>query len=89
MTDKKSDKVHEMTVELVHLENGDIALRRAEDPTHPMVVIKFSDPSLNLIARDKLDIARVMVEAGIQRFSDIQMRRVEEAAAAAEQGLLH
>ena len=89
MTDSKKDNVRETTVELVHLENGDIALRRADDPQHPMVIIKFSDESLNLIATDRLEIARAMVEAGIQRFGDIQMRRVEEAEAAAEQGLLH
>jgi hypothetical protein len=36
-----------------------------------------------------MDIARAMVEAGIQRFGEIQVRRVEEAEEAAEQGLLH
>lgn len=89
MTDKSKDTVRETTVELVHLENGDIALRRADDPQHPMVIIKFSDVSLSLVAPDKLEIARAMVEAGIQRFGDIQMRRMEEAEAAAQQGLLH
>ena len=54
-----------------------------------MVVIRFSDSSLSLVAPDKMDIARAMVEAGIQRFGDIQSQRVEEAKEAAEQGMLH
>ena len=89
MSDHSKENVHETTVELVHLENGDIALRRADDPEHPMVIIQFSDISLSLLPPDKLEIARAMVEAGIQRFGDIQMRRMEEAEAAANQGLLH
>jgi len=89
MTKPTKNQIHETTVELVHLENGDIALRRADDPEKPMVVIRFSDVSLSLVAPDKMDIARAMVEAGIQRFGDIQSRRVEEAKEAAEQGMLH
>ena len=79
MTDSTKTQTQETTVELVHLNNGDIALRRADSPEQPMVVIRFSDTSLNLLAPDKLDIARAMVEAGIQRFGEIQVRRVEEA----------
>ena len=89
MTKSTKNQTHETTVELVHLENGDIALRRADSPEQPMVVIRFSDSSLSLVAPDKMDIARAMVEAGIQRFGDIQSQRVEEAKAAAEQGMLH
>ncbi len=89
MTDSTKTQTQETTVELVHLNNGDIALRRADSPEQPMVVIRFSDTSLNLLAPDKLDIARAMVEAGIQRFGEIQLRRVEEAKEAADQGLLH
>ncbi|MEO0367163.1 MAG: hypothetical protein AAF197_00095 [Pseudomonadota bacterium] len=88
MTDTK-DKTIETTVELVQMENGDIALRRSDLQEHPMVIIKFSDVSLNLISPDKLEIARAMVEAGIQRFGELQVQRVEEAQAAAESGFLH
>ncbi len=89
MTDSTKTHVHETTVELVHLDNGDIALRRADLPEQPMVVIKFSDISLSLLTLDKMEIARAMVEAGIQRFGQIQSRRMEEAREAAEQGMLH
>ncbi|HAU69144.1 MAG: hypothetical protein P8I38_08530 [Arenicella sp.] len=89
MTKTTKNQTHETTVELVHLKNGDIALRRADSPEQPMVVIRFSDSSLSLVAPDKMDIARAMVEAGIQRFGDIQSQRVEEAKEAAEQGMLH
>ena len=89
MTKPTKNQTHETTVELVHLENGDIALRRADSPEQPMVVIRFSDSSLSLVAPDNMDIARAMVEAGIKRFGDIQSQRVEQAKEAAEQGMLH
>lgn len=89
MANSTKNQTQETTVELVHLNNGDIALRRADSPEQPMVVIKFSDTTLSLHAPDKMDIARAMVEAGIQRFGEIQVQRVEEAKEAAEQGMLH
>ena len=52
-------------------------------------MVIFLLKSLSLVAPDKMDIARAMVEAGIQRFGDIQSQRVEEAKEAAEQGMLH
>lgn len=89
MANTTNTQIQETTVELVQLDNGDIALRRADLPEQPMVVIKFSDVSLSLLTLDKMDIARAMVEAGIQRFGQIQSRRMEEAKEAAEQGMLH
>ena len=79
----------EMTVELVHLENGDIALRRADEPEEPMVTIRFSDQNLSLVAPEKLDIARAMIEAGIHRFGEIQMRHYEAAQGKGEGQVLH
>jgi len=79
----------EQIIELVQLSNGDVALRDSENPEQPLVTIKFSDAVENLLPADKLSIGKAMVEAGIERFGEIQYQRVEDAQAAGEAGLLH
>lgn len=74
-------------IELVQLENGDIALRRADEPDKPLVTIRISDEVQDLMPDDKIDIAQSMVEAGLERYRDIQIERVEEAQAS--QDMLH
>lgn len=77
----------ESRIELVQLENGDIALRRSDAPEKPLVTISISDEVEDLLPTDKIDIAQSMVEAGIERYRDIQIERVEEVQAV--QGMLH
>ncbi len=77
----------ESRIELVQLENGDIALRRSDSPDKPLVTIRISNEVDDLMPADKIDIAQAMVEAGIERYRDIQTERVEEVQAA--QGMLH
>lgn len=83
-----SDSSDESRIELVQLANGDIALRRADEPNDPLVVITISDKVEDLMPMDKIDIAQSMVEAGIERYRDIQVERVEESQTA-NSGLLH
>jgi len=79
----------EPRIELVQLPNGDIALRHSDKPDEPLVTIIISDQVQDLLPMDKIDIAQSMVEAGIERYRDIQVERVEDAQTATEAGLLH
>ena len=79
----------EPRIELVQLANGDIALRRSDNPDEPLVTISISDQVEDLLPMDKIDIAQSMVEAGIERYRDIQLERVEEAEQAGTSGMLH
>jgi hypothetical protein len=83
-----SDIDLESRIELVQLANGDIALRRADEPDQPLVVITISDKVEDLMPMDKIDIAQSMVEAGIERYRDIQVERVEESQTS-NSGMLH
>jgi len=83
-----SDNQNESRIELVQLANGDIALRHADNPDEPLVVITISDKVEDLMPMDKIDIAQAMVEAGIERYRDIQVERVEESQTV-NSGLLH
>ena len=64
-------------IELVQLENGDIVLRKSDNHDQPLVTISISDHVENVLPEDKLDIANAMVEAGIERYQEIQFKRVE------------
>ncbi len=83
-----SDDTSESRIELVQLANGDIALRRSDNPDEPLVLITISDQVDDLMPMDKIDIAQSMVEAGIERYRDIQVERVEEAHSV-NSGMLH
>jgi len=83
-----SDTPQESRIELVQLANGDIVLRRSDNPDEPLVVIKISDQVDDLMPMDKIDIAQSMVEAGIERYRDIQVERVEDSQTV-NSGMLH
>lgn len=64
-------------LEIVELANGDIVLQRAEEEGEPLVVIQFSEESRVYLMGATLEVARAMIQAGIQA-----------AASMAEQGEL-
>lgn len=59
--------------EIIELTNGDIVLKRvdAEDESEPLVAIKFSEESLFFLGEAKLEIAKAMIEAGLDTVSEI------------------
>ena len=79
----------EPRIELVQLANGDIALRHSDNPDQPLVTINISDQVQDLLPMDRIDIAQSMVEAGIERYRDIQSDRVEQQEIAVASGMLH
>lgn len=83
-----TDITSESRIELVQLANGDIALRHSDNPEEPLVVIKISDKVDDLMPMDKIDIAQSMVEAGIERYRDIQVERIEDSQTV-NAGMLH
>ena len=83
-----NDTNTEARIELVQLANGDIVLRNSDNPDEPLVVINISDQVQDLLPMDKIDIAQAMVEAGIERYRDIQVERLEDAQTS-NAGLLH
>ena len=73
--------------EIIELPNGDVALRRADETGEPLVSIRFSKESLYFLNEAKIDIAKAMIEAGLEAAGDIQDTPVEESADMAEHTL--
>ena len=76
-------------IELVKLENGDIALRNSDVPDEPLVTIAFSEQINSFLQTDKLEVARAMVEAGMNCYQNIHAERTEQVKQASEAGMLH
>ncbi|GAA6152642.1 hypothetical protein [Pseudoteredinibacter isoporae] len=65
--------------EIVELANGDVALQRADDKGEPLLTIHFSEESNFYLQDAKVEVARAMVQAGLEAASEIaEANRTEE-----------
>ena len=53
-------------LEIVDLGDGEIVLQRADDDSEPLVTIQFSDESRLYLMDNGLEVAKAMIQAGIQ-----------------------
>lgn len=58
-------------LEIIELPDGDIVLRRADEEGEPLVKISFSPESELMLQSMKMDIARIMIEAGMNAFAEM------------------
>lgn len=58
-------------LEIVQLANGDIVLKRDGDDGEPLVSIRFSEESVAYIGDSDIDVAKVMIQAGMQAAAHI------------------
>lgn len=67
--------------EIVELDNGDVALQRVEDDGAPLLTIHFSEESMFYLQDAKIEVARAMVQAGLEAASEIaESNRAEVAS---------
>ena len=53
-------------LEIVDMGNGEIVLQRADDDSEPLVTIRFSEESQLYLMDNGLEVAKAMIQAGIQ-----------------------
>ena len=58
-------------LEIVELSDGAIVLQSAEDDNGPLVTIRFSEESRLYLMGNGLEVARVMIQAGIQAAAEL------------------
>lgn len=58
-------------LEIVELGNGDIVLQPADEAGDAMVTIRFSEEANAYMPYIKLEVAKAMIQAGIQAFSEL------------------
>lgn len=78
-------------LELVELPNGDIALCRAGETDEPLVSIRFSPESLEYLGGNRLEVARAMIQAGMEAADHIVEGEFPESASESPEGhhILH
>ena len=64
--------------EVVELANGDIALQRVDGDGEPLVKIKFSPEVQYYLEEHCIDVAKAMINSGIQAVGMIQQEEVSE-----------
>ncbi len=69
-------------LEIIELKNGDIVLQPADNADSeeaPMVTIRFSDEAIDHMPYMKLEVAKAMIQAGIQAFAELS-EQADQAA---------
>jgi hypothetical protein len=62
-------------LEIIELSNGDIVLKRAEQEDEALVTIRFSDEAKAFIDDASIDVAKAMIQAGIEAAAEIADER--------------
>ena len=81
-------------LEIVDLGDGEVVLQRADDDSEPLVSIQFSEEASAYLMENNLEVAKVMIQAGIQAAAKMaEMSAIEmessESAEKAERRTLH
>lgn len=71
--------------EIIELPSGEIALRRANEGGEPLVVIKFSEESLHFLKDGKYEVAKAMIEAGMEAAGELAVESIESELKAVDE----
>jgi hypothetical protein len=76
-------------LEIVDLGDGEIVLQRAEADSEPLVSIRFSDESRIYLMDNGLEVAKAMIQAGIQAAAAIAEQVEQETETGTPARMLH
>ncbi len=77
-------------LEIVDLGDGEIVLQRADDDSEPLVTIRFSEESRIYMMDNGLEVAKAMIQAGIQAAANLaEQAEVEQESIAEAPRVLH
>ena len=78
-------------LEIVDLGDGEVVLQRVEGDSEPLVSIQFSDEANAYLMGNNLEIAKIMIQAGIEAVAQLaEVNNIEvEATEMSENRTLH
>ena len=78
-------------LEIVDLGDGEVVLQRVEGDTEPLVSIQFSDEANAYLMDNNLEVAKAMIQAGIEAAAQLaEVNNIEvETAEMSETRTLH
>jgi hypothetical protein len=75
--------------EIVDLGDGEIGLRRAGEDSEPLVRIKFSEESVHFLGEARFEVAKAMIEAGMEAVGDLAEQDMAAFELESEPRILH
>ena len=64
-------------LEIVVLESGEIVVRRAKEQDEPLLTLSFSSELTSTLGDERLNIAKIMLSAGVQLVAEAGTRQRE------------
>ena len=58
-------------LEIIELSDGEVVLQRSEDEGEPLLTMRFSEESRIYLRGNGLEVARAMIQAGLQAAADL------------------
>jgi hypothetical protein len=65
-------------LEIADLGDGEVVLQRADDDSEPLVSIRFSEDARLYLMDNSLEVARAMIQAGLQAVAALAEREEEQ-----------
>lgn len=75
--------------EIVMLPDGEVVLQRANDEGDPLIRISFSDEAKFYLSDTTIDIAKAMIDAGIEAVEDLSNDALAFEEEEPEERVLH
>ncbi len=75
--------------EIVMLPDGEVVLQRANNEGEPLIRISFSDEAKFYLSDTTIDIAKAMIDAGIEAVEDLSNDAMAIEEEEAEERVLH
>ena len=76
-------------LEIVDMGDGEIVLQRADDDSEPLVTIRFSEESQLYLMDNGLEVAKAMIQAGIQAAATLSEEAEQEVGGRVCAGAQH
>ncbi|MCB1678493.1 MAG: hypothetical protein KDI16_07400 [Halioglobus sp.] len=76
-------------LEIVDLGDGEIVLQRADDDSEPLLTIRFSDESRIYLMDNGMEVAKAMIQAGIQAAAALAEQTENASGSAGASRVLH
>ena len=59
-------------LEIIEMVNGDIVLKPAGENNKPLLTIRFSGETNKYVSNDRIEVAKAMINAGIDALSELK-----------------
>tara|TARA_B100002019_G_scaffold63916_1_gene54779 strand:- start:53 stop:340 length:288 start_codon:yes stop_codon:yes gene_type:complete len=64
-------------LEIIEMVNGDIVLKPAGENNKPLLTIRFSGEANKYVSNDRIEVAKAMINAGIDALSELKHVKID------------